>query len=619
MVYGYVFMEWLFFATKSSFMDVLPFGKKLEVFLLTGLVLAVFALVPFAAFRLLGLIPGPTRNWRIFQLLAALIPALLVAALSLLLIDNFTYTLFHFGIVNSQGAVRAGYAVLVVVLIVVWYRQVLKNASSKPPAEISSGQRRLFRLWNPAFELVALLVAVSLLIGLIRIFNSAGLAGESNAVSQRQPNIILLGGDGLDAQYMSLYGYGRETTPNLEQLAETGLLAENNFTNAAHTTGSVFSILTGKYPADTRLLYSPNILQGLDAYQHLPGILQRAGYTTVQITFPYYIDAYAVNMQEGFDEVNGRSLDQGEIFRFARQIHWEDVGYFLPRLSERIFDRLLHVFFIREMPDPYGDVMATVDPNSFAKLSDQQRMYQLIRTLREAKGPVFVHVHLMGTHGPMFNPRKQVFSAGEIQSRDWMQDFFDDAILDFDAYVGEFVKNLKAAGLWDNTVLIVYSDHVDNWQTNGRIPLLFHFPGGEYARRIRANTQNLDISPTILDYLGMEKPAWMSGQSLLEGEPPLLRPIISAGVTGVDCRPPDWWCVIDPTISQPPFYQFGYLQVVVCQKMYILNLRNNSFLEKKVAGHTAPCPAADLPSQKEIRLLMLEHLRRYGFDVSSLE
>lgn len=42
--YAYAFMEWLFFATKPSFMDVLPIGKKSEIFFLTGLVLTALAL-----------------------------------------------------------------------------------------------------------------------------------------------------------------------------------------------------------------------------------------------------------------------------------------------------------------------------------------------------------------------------------------------------------------------------------------------------------------------------------------------------------------------------------------------------------------------------------------------
>jgi hypothetical protein len=610
--FAYAFMEWLFFATKSSFMDALSAGNRLAIFVITGLVLSCAALAVLIPLRILGWIPGPTKRWQVFLRLGALIPAVTAAALSLLLVDNFTYIVFEFGIISSQGAVRAGYAVLVVGLLLLWYRQMLRYAASGRKARSSFQEKT-------AFALAISLLAVSLVVGSFRILTAPEIAGPRSVLAQRQPHIVLISAEGLDSKYMSLYGYSRDTTPNLIRLSISSLLAENNYTNAAHTTGSVVSMLTGKYPAATRLIFNPNILQGGDAVEHLPGILRRAGYTTVQIAFPMYVDAYNVNMQEAFDEVNGRSLSEDDIFRTARTLHWEDTGYFLPRLWERISDRLLHIFFIRQMPDPYREAIQVVDPAALETLTDAERLGHLLSILREAEGPVFAHVHLMESHGPLFYPRTRVFSAGLEQDREWMQAFYDDAVLDFDAYIGEFVEDLKKYTLWENTVLVLTTDHVDRWRTNDRIPLLFHFPEIEYAGRIRNNTQTLDIAPTLLNYLGMEKPAWMPGQSLLSGEPPARRPIFSAGVVSADCRPPDWWCVFDRSLSRPPFNYFGFIQVVVCQEMDTMILKDGSFYRGTVFSHTAPCLAEDLPSPEESRHLIIEHLRANGFDVSSLE
>jgi hypothetical protein len=617
-VFGYVFLEWLFFATKPSFMDALPLAKKIELLLLAGLLILLPALAVVLALRILGWIPGPTKTFCVFLWIGALIPAVFTAAISLLLIDNFTYTLWNFGIVTSQGALRAGYAILAAVLLGLWYRQMILNIR-RPVLTGAGGRATYTGLQKVQAGILLLLLLAFLGAGVYRFLSQAGTSDGKNVSLQRQPNIILIGGDGMDAANMSLYGYFRPTTPHLDELAKTGLLAENNFTNAAHTTGSVFSMLTGKYPAQTRLLYSPNILQGADAYEHIPGILQRAGYETVQITFPYYIDAYAVNLQEGFDRVNERSIDQGEIFRLARQYHLEDAGYFLPRLWERIADRLLHIFFVREMPDPYRTVLQEVDRNSLQKLSDPERVNQVIHLLETADRPLFIHTHLMDTHGYKFYPRKHVFSAGKEQTQDWMQDFFDDAVLDFDAYVGEIVDALVREDLWDNTILVVYSDHADRWRTDDRIPLLFHFPNGEYAGRIRSNTQDLDVGPTLLDYLGMEIPSWMGGQSLIAGEPASTRPILSAGVIGIDCQPPDWWCEIDQTRVRAPFFQFGTIQVVICQEMYTFTLETRRLVKSPVDGHTTTCPMKDLPSDAQVLELILDHLRTNGFDVSTLE
>jgi hypothetical protein len=345
--------------------------------------------------------------------------------------------------------------------------------------------------------------------------------------------------------------------------------------------------------------------------------LERSGYLTYQITFPYYIDAYDLNMQEGFDEVNGRSIVQSKIFLQARRFHLEEVGYFLPRLYERITSRLLHIFYIHSMPDPYSYVIQAVNPDRQPQLSDQERFRQLTHLLLRSDQPVFVHVHMMGTHGAEFYPRRRVFSAEENQSAEWMPDFYDDAILDFDAYVGELLTALKNNDLMDQTVIVIYSDHADQWRSNDKIPLLFHFSKGEYAGKIKNNTQNLDIAPTLLDYLGLKKPSWMSGQSLLQGEPPILRPILSARYVGEVCE--GWWCTLDSRLVRPPFYQFGSIQLIVCQGMYTLNLNTQILSEAVVDGHTAPCAADQLPTESEERAIIKEHLRTYGFDTSSLK
>ena len=616
--FAYAFMEWLFFATKPSFMDAIAFTNKLEILFIAGLVLAGGVLGVLLPLRILGWMPGPTNRGQIFLRLGALIPAATAASLSLLLIDNFTYTVFTFGIITSQGAVRAGYAIFAVILLLFWYRQTLRWVVI--PAEETKNGRMGFSLFGRTTAILATaLMVVSLLVGSFRILTAADVSVESGILSPRRPHIILITGEGLDSKNMSLYGYSRDTTPNLNRLSITGLLAENDYTNAAHTTGSVVSMLTGKYPATTRLIFNPNILQGEDSLEHLPGILRRAGYTNVQIAFPEYVDAYNENMQEAFDEVNGRALSGEDISRTARILHWEDAGYLLTRLWERISDRLLHIFFIRKMPDPYREAIQSADRTTTESMTDKERLEHLLRILREAEGPVFAHVHLMETHGPKFYPRTRVFSVGRIQDHDWTQVFYDDGILDFDAYIGEFVADLKTLGVWENTVLVITTDHVDRWRTNERIPLLFHFPGVDYTGRIHNNTQTLDIAPTLLDYLGMQQPAWMPGLSLLQDEPPALRPIYSTGVVGAECGPPDWLCDVTLSLSRPPFYYLGYVQVVVCQEMDTLVLRSGDFYRSTISDHTAPCLMEDLPSPDESRRLILEYLRDNGYDVSSLE
>src|SRR5512143_3600052 len=98
-VYAYVFMEWLFFATMPSFMSSMGWLERAGVLFLAAFVIGV-PVVLLAG--LLGLLS---------HRLAAIVPAIVLALLALILLDNFTYTLFKVGIVTSTGVWRAAYAV----------------------------------------------------------------------------------------------------------------------------------------------------------------------------------------------------------------------------------------------------------------------------------------------------------------------------------------------------------------------------------------------------------------------------------------------------------------------------------------------------------------------------
>lgn len=603
--YIYTFLEWIFFVTKPSFMDTMSTVDKVRVFWLAGLFFALVSVVLPLLFAGLDLALKFLRSSRIFLYAATLVPAGVLAVLSLLLIDNFTYTLFKFGIVSTGGVARALYAVVFLGLLALIYRWALGFLGFR-------GAHQKNRKLERALLFLALgLLALSAIVALTRLEWLAGRgAGLDLGTAARRPNIILLGSDGLNAGNLSAYGYARDTTPNMRNLVESSLLAENAFPNAGTSAGSTISILTSKLPTQTRVLYSPDILRGSDAYQHLPGILQREGYRTVEIGEPVFVDSYAVNMQDGFDMVNGRTTQRG-VFRWLRLLGANDFTYFVAQLIERASDRLLHIFYIRTMVNPYSLVTQVT-----SQMDDQQRIAQLISLITQSDAPLFAHVHLMGTHGAKFDPIHKVFSQGKTQDGDWMTDFYDDAILDYDAYVGQVVDALDKAGKLDNTVLIFFTDHAERYYTHVRIPLIFHFPGGEFAGRIRHNVQNLDIAPTILDYLGLSQPEWMMGQSLLRGEPPAERLIFSAYVSYVTGVENVWQ--IDASKVKPPFYQFGKIVVLDCQRWYAVNLYTLQGFSGEIQDHTSPCDASGLFTADQARAALYERLTQDGFDISTL-
>jgi len=112
-------------------------------------------------------------------------------------------------------------------------------------------------------------------------------------------------------------------------------------------------------------------------------------------------------------------------------------------------------FFIRDMVK----ILINLVNGSSTDLDDPDKIKQLLNLLDQSKGPLFVHMHLMGTHGGKYPVPVQVFSKGEKQNKNGMVDYYDDAILSFDSYVGEVIDHLKANGQFENTILIIFTDH----------------------------------------------------------------------------------------------------------------------------------------------------------------
>jgi len=575
--YFYAFMEWLFFATKPSSVSILSPLESMEVLAVTG---GVFALTLVIGSVILSL-PAWLMNspkWQPRLLVLSYIPpALLLSITVLMMLDNFTYTVFKFGVISMEGLWRAVYAFGFVAFF--WWMLRLS--------------RRIVRRNNkPASFLTLGLLTVSMA-GILAI-------RLSNDSSDIYPNIIILGGDGLSASYLSVYGYPLKTTPFLDEVAKTSLFAENAFPNASNTTPSTTSVLTGKEAITVKVFRYPDSLSGKDSFEHLPGILKRHGYKTVEIGTPHYVESRRLNLLDGFDIVNNQTQDQPAFDALRTVLGNSSSTYFIQTIMDRVSERLLHIFFIKKMQNP----VARVNGPDY-RMTDEQRVNQIIELLDHADRPVFIFAHLMDTHGPIFSSQKQVFSNGS-DAGDWDQNRYMDAILSFDGQVKKVYEHLAQTGQLDNTILVIYTDHGLKYTINQRIPIIIHFPKNAHAGKIHNNVQNIDIPVTLLDYLGIPAPEWMTGTSLLNGEPDADREIMSTTAGS-------------PKMIAPPFYQLQSIQVIVCQKRYVLNVREDTWRTGMINGHTANCAEDTLPSEQEVHQTILEYLEKYNYDTSTLK
>ncbi len=578
--YFHALMEWLFFVTQSSSLSTLSLLEKFKVLFSTGGVLA------FLLLALLLILILPSLKWKFLGYIPA---ALMLSVTALVMIDNFSYTVFKFGIVSVVGAWRLIYTAAFLLIFYWMFRFVQRQ-----------------KLWKNASLLTLSLLAISI-VGIFSIYRSrspymSGFVPEAREASTEYPNIIILGSDGLSASYLSAYGFEGNTTPFISELTKTSLVAENAFPNASSTTGSTTSALTGKMPAEVQVFRYPDILSQEDSFEHMPGILKHMGYKTVQIGTTYYVDAKKLNLLDGFEIVNNVSFENPLLDAIQPLLGNSSSAYFLQTVAERAGDRLFHIFFVKEMENPFQQVN-----NPKFRMTDGERVDQIINLLETSDRPVFVFSHFMNTHGPHFSSGDRASTEeSEEEEKEWDVELYKEAIRSFDDNVRELYTYLEESGKLDNTIIVIYTDHGYRYVINQRIPLIIHFPNDEFAGSIKNNVQVIDLPATLLDYIDKDQPEWMTGTSLLQGEPPVMREIISTTAGS-------------PKKIKPPFYQIKSLQFIVCQKWYSWNVQDNEFKTGEVKSHTAKCEPTLLPTDDEVQKKMLEFFKKYKYDTNSIE
>jgi arylsulfatase A-like enzyme len=581
-VYLHIVLEWLFFATKPSFLETLSVSETVGVLLVAPLLPAAVVLGTVALLWLLHRVVPATAIVLARALLAAIL-----ACCAFILIDNFTYTVFRTGVVTTAGAARYAYLGLLLLLFAWMYRAF-------PPARVRAR-------WTAVAACG--LLATSTAAALLQLATSPSpptFGADGAAAGRRLPHIVVIGGDGVEAARTSVYGHTRPTTPFLARLAQTSLVFENAFPNVNSSAGSLASLLTGKDPLRTGLLLHPDILTGVDAYQHLPAILKGLGYRSIHMSTRLYTDPFEENMQHAFDISNFRE-QRGALSLPALPgrlaLAYAPALYFLGEVHGRIRERVLHAAGVQTMTNALAELQAG------AWVSDQARVDAILAFLDRADGPVFAHLHLMGTHIPHV-PRRRVFSAGtQPRTRhEQTMDTYDDTITDFDQDVQRIVTHLERTGKLADTVIVILSDH-GWWWSFARLPLLFRFPGGELRGRRADNAQLIDVAPTLLDYLGLPVPSWMDGASLLEPHDPM-RPIVSVKIRKT---------------LEGPFRRVGSLGMALCDRVFWLDPHKSTLLEQAVRGYVHPCPRLfPYDARTYAWTTLVGALRANGYDVTSL-
>ena len=165
---------------------------------------------------------------------------------------------------------------------------------------------------------------------------------------------------------------------------------ENAFPNGASTASSTTSMIAGRLPTETGVIYPPDIAKGDAAHLHLPGLLRRLGYRTGQFSLRWYADASDFNLQGAFDWANSRSTSPmkgipGDIGDIALDRLGQMSAYFLTLMRGRLEERLLPLFL--RSAAPQQDPFRMVHDNTIPAHGDERRLrelFQFIDCVRQA-------------------------------------------------------------------------------------------------------------------------------------------------------------------------------------------------------------------------------------------
>ncbi len=320
----------------------------------------------------------------------------------------------------------------------------------------------------------------------------AGCGGEPPADSAvRRPNIVLYVVDTLRADRLGVYGYGKPTSPRLDAFAASALVFENAYAQSSWTRPAMASLFTGLLPPAHRTVGRRSVLP--EEAVTLAEILTANGY-------------------EGMGLV--RNPNVGRTFGFAQ-------GFSRFRSEDRDRDETM---------------------------LDRVRLWLDAR--QSGEGPFFLYLHAIDPHGP-YDPApefEQMFDAGDAPAHyrtvryllelnrgevepdegtaEALSRLYDAEVAQNDRAFGELLDELTARGLAEGTAVIYVSDHGEEFEEHGRwehgvslyeevlrIPLVMRLPGVP-ARRIETPAQHVDLLPTLLGYLGIDRPA-TDGRDLL--------------------------------------------------------------------------------------------------------
>ncbi|MCI0460887.1 MAG: sulfatase-like hydrolase/transferase [Gemmataceae bacterium] len=394
------------------------------------------------------------------------------------------------------------------------------------------------RLLTPRFERVwpwatrTLTLMVCLTIGLAATRAGVTALAQQQALArlpappQGAPNVLLICLDTVRAKNLSLYGYHRLTSPQLERWAKKGVTFDAALAPAPWTLPSLASTFTGRYPDDL----STGWHTPLDAtHPTLAEVLTQQGYSTGGFVANRYYAGIDSGLARGFAHYDDYDPTPGEFINSST-------------LTKRLFGAR-GVRRLLDFQDLYGRKNASEVSASF--LDWQARVQR-----SEPGRPFFAFLNYFDAHDPYLPPEPfdQLFGPPLTrEQRELMMDWwpcyrlkltapqidlamraYDSCLAALDHEIGRLLDELDRRGVLANTLVIITSDHGEHFGEHDlmlhgnslsrvllRVPLVVIQPGRVPAgQRVKSFVSLRELPATVLDLAGLSAPKTFPGRSL---------------------------------------------------------------------------------------------------------
>jgi arylsulfatase A-like enzyme len=352
-----------------------------------------------------------------------------------------------------------------------------------------------------------------------------GVAGTSCGTSEepsswRPPDVLLISLDTLRADALMTYGSARDTTPRLAQLAEQSIVFDRAYAPTPHTLPSHASLFTGLYPDTHGLVERGAVLSA--EIPTLAELLSRQGYQTAG-----FVNAYFLAPEFGFSRGFGHYDFAHDIenFRDAEATNSAVLSW-LDGAGEQPLFLFAHYF------DPHSDWdhLPYEAPESFSErfVGDPPESF------RAGNGKVWAsrYLALLNRENLPVTPEALGHTA----------DLYAAGVAYTDDRVGALLDALESRGRLERTIIIVTSDHGEEFRDHGRllhtqiyeelmrVPLLVSLPemrGGAAGScrdrresadppgRVRGLVQHVDFLPALAECVGFPVPENVQGRSFL--------------------------------------------------------------------------------------------------------